>query len=297
MENMENNVLDENVQPTENVEETPVAEEIVATEEAPAEEAAPAAEETPKTPEAIIKNIWAKVKALPKVIWIAAAAVVVVIIAAVILFNVLTNTYKTPVSIMEDVANTQKITDYGKYLSQQLNGFAEDEYNAIMKILMKSDDVKDSFDDMLDNFNDSVEDKKDEYGDDYKYTYEIIEKEEMEKEDRREMRDDIKDLADDVDELIDETKDYDSDDWEDMADESGLTKAQCKDLVKAFEALKKALKNPEVDEGYVLTVKVTLTGSELDEPEEEEIEVYVYKINGRWVSKNALNVLVLLGWI
>lgn len=288
---MENNVLDENVQPTENVEETPVAEEIVATQEAPVEEAAPAAEEAP------IKNILEKIKALPKVIWIAAAAVVVVIIAAVILFNVLTNTYKTPVSIMEDVANTQKITDYGKYLSQQLNGFAEDEYNAIMKILMKSEDVKDSFDDMLDNFNDSIEDKKDEYGDDYKYTYEIIEKEEMEKEDRREMRDDIKDMADDIDELIDETKDYDSDDWEDLADESGLTKAQCKDLVKALEALKKALKNPEVDEGYVLTVKVTLTGSELDEPEEEEIEVPVYKINGRWVSENALNVLVLLGWI
>ena len=47
--------------------------------------------------------------------------------------------------------------------------------------------------------------------------------------------------------------------------------------------------------GYELTVTVTLSGSELDEPEEDEITMTVYKVNGRWVSEDALETLVSMG--
>lgn len=285
---MENNVFEENVenaQQSENVvvEETPIA--------------APEAPEAVAAPVVAKKGIMGKLAALPKRVWIIAAAVVVVIVAALFVYNAFTNNYKTPVKIMEDMANTKKITDYIEYITQPLNGFAEKEVCAIFDIMLKSDEAEESFENIADNYNESIDDMEEEYGSNYKYTYKIEDKEKLDKDELKEFKEEIKDLADGINEILEETEDYDSDDWEEMAEEIGLSKSQCKDLVDAFKDLKKALKNPKVEEGYALTVHVTLTGSEVDEPDEDEIEVYVYKVDGRWISESALSVISFLRFI
>ena len=275
---MDNNVFDTEIEETQ---ETEVVTEATEATEAPVN---------------VIEATLAKVKALPKIIWIAAGAVVAAALVAIILISVLSNTYKTPVNIMQDMANTKKISDMGKYSVQVLNGFAEDEVMKIYKIMMKSEDMQDMMDSQLEAMQDEIDDMKDEYGDNYKYTYKIDEKEELEKEDLRAFRDSIKAYASSLETIIEETEDYDSDEWEDMADAIGLTKSQAKDLVKAMKELQKELKSVKVDKGYELQITVTLKGSELDEPEEEEMELRVYKVNGKWISEEALSALSVGGF-
>lgn len=265
-------------------------------EETQATEVVTEATETPEAPVNPIEATIAKVKALPKIIWIAAGAVVAAAILAIILISVLSNTYKTPVNIMEDMANTKKISDMGKYSVQTLNGFAEDEVLKIYKIMMKSEDMQDMMDSQLEAMQDEIDDMKDEYGDNYKYTYKIEEKEELEKEDLREFRDSIKSYASSLEAMIEQTEDFDNDEWEDMADSLGLTKSQAKDLIKAMKDLQKELKGVKVDKGYELQITVALKGSELDEPEEEEMELRVYKVNGKWISEDALGALSIGGF-
>ena len=270
---MDNNIFDTNIEETQETE--------VVTE----------ATETPEAPVNPIEATIAKVMALPKIIWIAAGAVIAAVIIAIILVSVLSNTYKTPVSIMEDMANTKKISNMGTYLTQSLNGLAEDEVYNVYKALTMSEDMQDQMDKALEAFEDEIEDKQDEYGENYKYKYKIEEKEELEKEDLREFRDQIKRLASSLESIIEETEDYDNDDWEEMADAIGVSKSEAKALVSALEDLHKELKSIKVDAGYELQVIETLTGSELDEPEEEEMELRVYKVNGRWISEDAFSVL------
>ena len=119
-------------------------------------EATPETTETPDAPVNPIEATIAKVKALPKIIWIAAGAVVAAAIVAIILISILGNTYKTPVNIMEDMANTKKVSDMGKYSVQVLNGFAEDEVLKIYKIMMKSEDMQDMMESQLEAMQDAL---------------------------------------------------------------------------------------------------------------------------------------------
>ena len=115
-------------------------------------------------------------------------------------------------------------------------------------------------------------------------------------EDLREFRDTIKNYASSLESMVEQTEDYDSDEWEDMADAIGLTKSQAKDLVKAMKELQKELKSVKVEKGYELQIKITLKGSELEEPEEEEMELRVYKVNGKWIPETALEALSIGGF-
>ena len=81
--------------------------------------------------------------------------------------------------------------------------------------------------------------------------------------------------------------DLDSDDYESIAESLDITKAQAKKLASLYKSIGKTLKTAKVTKGYKLTVTRTLTGSELDEPIETELEIYVYKVNGRWISDDA----------
>lgn len=230
-----------------------------------------------------------KLKSVNKKVWIAIAAAVVVLIAAIIVIGALNNTYSTPVKLMISDMNSRKAP---KSLSSDLyllNGFMESEYEAIFDIIEKADEADRMLERMQDNFEESVESLEDKYGENYKYSYTVDEKEELEKSDLRAVRENLRNAADNLEEMIEETEEWDSDDWEDAADEIGLTKSQMKNLVKAMEDLKKVLDKAEVTEGYELSVLITINGDELDEPEETERTIEVYKIDGRWVSLSNLS--------
>lgn len=277
---MENNLFDENVEVNAEV-ETQAETYADVTAEAPAEEKPTG-----------FKAILAKIAAIPKAVWIALAGVVVAVIAGIFIFDLVTNTPEAPVKAMVEQSNTKKISNYGDYMVKSLNGFAKDEVMKIYNIRMKSEDFEDRINENIDSYDEYVEDMKDEYGDNYKYSYKVEEKEELEKEDLRDFKDQIKKYAETLKEAIDRTDDFDSDDWEEFAEHYDLSKSEAKDLVKAWEALRNELKDIKVTEGYELTVTVTLDGSELDEPEEEEETVRVYKVNGRWISSQAISVIM-----
>lgn len=218
------------------------------------------------------------------------AGLIAVIVAICLIVGVLCNNYKTPVKTMEKLANMQKYSSKEDISIKLLNGFCEDEFENIFKIYKQSEDFEDNNEDAKDDFADKIEELEDEYGKNYKYTYKITDKEKLEKDDLRDFRDNLRNAADMIESMIEEAEDYDSDEWEELADEMGLDgkKSKAKDVFEYLEKIRKNLKKAKVTAGYELEVTVILTGSELDEPEEEEITITVYKVDGRWISNAAL---------
>ena len=220
----------------------------------------------------------------------AVLAVIIVISALFAVVGALTNTYKTPIKTMQKYANAKKYySDFDEQLDK-LNGFAEKEYKALFKVYKSTEDYKENLEDAKEDFKDYIDDKKDEYGKNYKYTYKIVEKEKLEREDIKEFRESLRSMADSLESQIDRTDDYDTDDWEELADDMGLdgNKKKAKAYISALKNLRKVYKSAKVTAGYELTIEKKLTGSELDEPEEEEIEIKVFKVNGRWVAENSI---------
>ena len=230
------------------------------------------------------KTFVQKLKSVKKPVWIAIALVVVALIGGLIAWSILSNTYETPLKLKVAEWNSRKIPQTLAGDRRQLNGLAEKEIKEIYDIIGKCDDAEMWLENLQDNYERQNEEKEEQYGEDYKLSYVIEDKEKLEKSDLRKMKTLLREATDWMDELIEGTEDWDSDDWEEAADEVGLTKSQMKSFVKALEKLKNIAKKAEISEGYELCVTYRINGSELDEPEEVERTYNVYKINGRWVD-------------
>jgi hypothetical protein len=219
--------------------------------------------------------------------WLIAGIGALVAIAAVVLVLVFLvgNTYKTPITLAEKAANTKKASAAIDKQVATLNGFCEKEYKEIAKILKKSD----AYDDVLESYEEQIEYYKEEYGSNYKIKYKITDKDKIDKDELKELQEKIRDMGE---EMLYEYEEADSDYYEEIADEMGISESQAKKILKSMESVAKTLKKAKVTEGYTLTVTETIKGSELDEPEEEEYEVEVYKINGRWVSSSAISMVI-----
>lgn len=227
------------------------------------------------------KAVWEKIKAVPKKIWIAIGAGVAAILALVIILSIVTNTYKTPIKLMQAVANNKKASAQMTKEAAQYNGLCEKEFKQIANIMKKSD----SYDDALESYEEDIEDMKEAYGDNYKFKYKVVDKEKIDKDDLKDYQKEIRSMGKSY---YKSYSDLDSDDYEDLADMLGISKANAKKLAKLYKSIGKTLKGAKVTKGYELTVEVTITGSELDEPITNEITVEVYKVNGRWISDDML---------
>lgn len=229
-----------------------------------------------------------KVKKLPiKMIAILGVAAVAVIAVVALVISMFTNTYKSPVEAALKSRNAKSYSAYEKNQYAGLNGFCESEAKAIVNIMKKSDDY--DKDDVKESFEESIDEMKDEYGSNYKYSYKIEDKEKIDKDDYKDFEDEIQEAAKD---MLDEIKDMDSDDIEEMADALGISKSNAKKLIKEYESICKKLKKAKISAGYELEITWKLTGSELDEPEENESTMTVYKIGGKWVSASNIRGLL-----
>lgn len=266
METMENEVC-----------ETPVTETLEQPVEVPQEFAG--VEEAPEAFVASEESVVDKVKALPKKIWIAVAAGVVALIALIVVLSALGNTYKTPLKTAEKLLNSKSVSKIVDKAPSILNGFGETEAKKLIKIVKKSDQYKDMIEEAEDAFQDAIEDIKDQYGKNYKISIDVQDKEKLEKDDVRDFRDQLRDIS----ELSEQLEDLDSDDYEDMADELGISKGQAKDAVKQLKSFCKECKSAKVSAGYELDIVLSISGSEVDEPDETEMTVRVFKVAGRWV--------------
>lgn len=290
---MENEIL-ENGSAPETEETTETVETVETTETAPVEqteEAAPAAEKKSITDilaniadkgKKLIENpkpLLDKIKAVPKKIWIAIGAGVVALIAIIIVVSLLSNTYKTPIKAVEKLLNSKSVSQVINRAPALLNGFGEDEAKTLIAIAKKTDMYKDNIEDIEDMFDDVIEMLEDNAGKNYKIQLKVTDKEELEKDDLRAFRDQLRMIG----KMGSQLEDMDKDDIEDMSDELGISKANVKKAIKAAESFCDDCKDAKVQKGYELTIEVKLTGKELDDPMELEINFDVFKVDGRWV--------------
>lgn len=288
---MENEILENGTTPeTEIVQEpeTVVTEPTAETTETPAAtgnkitEALGKAADKGKEMIANPKAVWEKIKAVPKKVWIGIGAGVAAILALILCLSIFTNTYKTPIRLLEATLNNKKASAQMTKEAAQYNGLCEKEYKKIAKIMKKSD----SYDEALESYEESIEYKKENYGDNFKIKYKITDKEKLDKD---ELKDIQKAIRSEGKGYYNYYSDLESEDYEDIADSLDISKSQARELAKQYKSIGKTLKSAKVTKGFRLTVTKIITGSELDEPiEQEDIEICVYKVNGRWVSDRVL---------
>lgn len=266
------------------------------------ETASPAANIVDKV-KAAVTGIVSKVKADPKGFGVKLGAIVlaavIAIVAVFVVIGNVTNNYKTPIKVMQKYDNKKTYYDESETMVAMLNGFCEKEIKAYVKLMKSSEDYKDELADAKEDFKDTIADLKDEYGNNYKYTYKVVEKEKIDKDDLKDVRDNLRDLADKYEDALDALDEYESEDWEELADQMGLdgNKSKAKKIKDIMKGIRKELKGAKVSAGYELEVVKTLKGSELDEPIETEMTIKVYKVNGRWVSDNALSIVAMFAYM
>lgn len=200
-------------------------------------------------------------------------------------FSVLTNNYTTPLRTVEKFVNAEDYTLQELALRTE-GGLAKKQVKKILKILRNSDYYLDFEEEIYDESISDYEDKLDDYGDNFKITCTIIAKEELTKSDLRDYRSNLQEYVYDLESIVDETEDYSASDWGELAEGLGLLKAEAKDLINAIQELADKYGRIEVTKGFVISYLTTITGDGLDEPLEEEYEIYVYKVNGRWIGED-----------
>lgn len=229
-----------------------------------------------------------RIKSIPKKILIPVLVGVLVVLVGVGFLSAFTgNTYKTPLKIEVELMNSRKCISPIKSSIKMLNGFAKNEFSEMFEIINKTEFYEEELEDYEEYYLEYIENLEDEYGENFRFSFKITDKEKLEKEELRDFRNELREVADEIEEIIDEIDYYDSDDWEEIADDFGTSKTEAKKLVKTFEKIGKKYKEAKVTAGYKLDILLIIKGRELDEPEEMEIQGEVYKVNGRWVAKQS----------
>ena len=189
------------------------------------------------------------------------------------------NTYETPMDLLMDQLNAKNVDQYIENEYRCFNDLCEKEYRDL-------DEIFDDIEDYKEEIEDDIETLKYECGNDYKYSYKIEDKEEIDEYDLEEMQDEIKYVAEYVYTKVEIMKEFD---WDSLADELEISVEGAKKLVGVMEDVYQKLKNVKVTEGYELTVTLILNGGKMEVPEEWEMTICVYKVNGRWVSEETIS--------
>ena len=282
MENNENGFAPEMEVPQEQPAQQPVEQPVEqpAQQDAPKQDVSAMINSGLDKAKGVAQNLLTKAKALPKLVWIGAGAAITALIAVILVLALTSNTYKSPINAVEKLLNSKSMSQVIDRAPAVLNGFGEKEAKKLIKLVKKSDQYKDNKDDLEEQFDDLVEELKEAYGKNYKISIKVEDKEKIDdKDDLKEYRDTLRNLGEYAEEAL---KDIDSDTYKDIAEEVGLSKSQVKDAAKMLEKFAKECSKAKVTAGYELDLIIKITGSELDEPEETELSVCVYKINGRW---------------
>ena len=228
----------------------------------------------------------ADIQELAKKYWrIAALALAVILLIVLVIPK--GNTYKTPIKQMAKIANTKSSEKMLEQAMGQLNGLGEDEMAQIVEILKKTEAFE-RIDDVMQMAHDSM---KENAGEKYKVKMSVKGKEKMDKDSLVPMQEQVDDLAERFAEIAENLKEDST-----MLEDEGLSSKDVKKLIKNYEKLAKLLEKAKVTKGYYVDVKGKITGSALEEPIESEQVMNVYKIGGRWVSEDALEILYMIAF-
>lgn len=229
------------------------------------------------------EKIGAFKKLLNKRNLILAVVVLVVLIGGVLALRYATNNYMTPVHKLEKMESWKK-GNATKVFQESLENIGVTNSKELFKAMAKSEILEELLEAWDESMEASVENTLDKYGDDFKVTYKLLDKTKLKKSELRDYKKELRNSFSSLESIVDQTKNFDSDDWEDMAEELEMTKGQAKNLIAVIKELTDDVSHVDITDGYELELTRITTGSELDEPEEEDVTVIVLKVNGKWVS-------------
>ena len=229
---------------------------------------------------------WKKIAIIAAIVLVAAALVALL---CVLIFG---SSRTTPIRVMEKYENAREIK-LETVVKDMLAGVEGNNAAKIVKLARKSDEFKNRIEELEEDAADAYEDNQDEYGKNFKIRYKN-DKEVEEKLDRDELKDyksRIKDLGEDYAALGKALGKLKSSELKDLAEDLDMSTKDLKECIDCLKAIGSKLKGAEVSEGYDLEYLITITGSELDEPEEDDGELTVLKVNGKWVSTQSFSLL------
>lgn len=219
--------------------------------------------------------------------WIVlASAAAAVIIAVTLICCLLGSNYKTP---LNDVCRTinRRDTDIVRIVRKVMPNFIEGDLMEIYQIVKKSDDFDEEIGDQIIELQEQLEDyfndMEDTYGSDARLTYCITDREELSKKELKAARTWIRDInTTTLGSILDSVESYGRSDWDNMADELGLSAKECKELFDELEDLSDELREISVTRGYELTLDLALSGSD-DDWTMDDVVLRVIKVNGSWM--------------
>ena len=230
---------------------------------------------------------WKKIAVIAAVVLVAAALIVGL---CLLLFNSSSRT--TPIKVLEKYANAKEI-EVETVVRDMIGGIEGNNAAKLIRLADDSDEFEDRFEELEEDAADAHQDKRDEYGKNFKIRYKN-DKEVEEKLDRDELKDyksDLKSLGEDYAALGKTLGKLKSGDLKDLAEDLDMDVKDVKACIECLKTIGQKLKGAEITEGYDLEYLITITGSELDEPEEDDGELTVLKINGKWDSTQGLSLL------
>lgn len=195
------------------------------------------------------------------------------------------NSRTSPISLMQKYANAKSV-ETESYAKDLLAGSDGGKASKLIRLMRKSEVFANRLADQEELFAECYEDMLDEYGSNYKISYKNDKsvEEELEKDDLKACRAAIKEMGEDFYELGKALGKLKGDDLRDLADDLDMSTADLKALIACVKELGQQYRGAEVSEGWELSVLSNITGSELDDPEEDDLELIVLKINGKWVK-------------
>lgn len=224
-----------------------------------------------------------------KVAIVVVALALVVVLLAVLIPALFGSSKNDPIKYMEKYDNAKE-ADLIRFVSEAFNGVDKGNAAKILKLLAKTDGFKEDAEEFEDSRKDAYEDKVDEYGKNFRISYKNDRdvEEKLDRDDLKSCREKIRSAGESLVAAAKDFKSMEKTDQKDLAEDMDIGYSELKELYKYLEALGRELKGASVDDGYQLEVIRTVTGKELDEPEEDEVDMVVLKVNGKWVNYEVL---------
>jgi len=218
-----------------------------------------------------------------KLVGVIGAAVLLLIIIVSIISACAGGGETSPVNRVVDLSNKKSVT-VDQYIDATTCGLLSGELKDFMRVFAKTSEGEDLYESFPENWEDRYEYSVDEYGSNFHISFKLEDKDEMDKKELREYRDNIRAIADRYSSAVSNYKDLKSTEKGDLADKLDVSTGDLNKMMDALGKITDTLKHADVDAGYLLGGYMVITGSELDEPEEERTTYTVLKVNGVWVE-------------
>ena len=230
---------------------------------------------------------WKKIAVIAGIVIVLAA---VLALLCVLIFNGSSKT--TPIAVMEKYANAKEI-ELESVVKDMLGGIEGNNAAKIVKLASESDEFEDRIEELEETAADTYEDNQDEYGKNFKIRFKNDKdvEEKIDRDDLKDYKSSLKDLGEDYAALGKALGKLKSGDLKDLAEDLDMDAKDVRECIECLKTIGSKLKGAEVSEGYDLEYLITITGSELDEPEEDDGELTVLKVNGKWVSTQGISLL------